>query len=128
MLQGRKKSMARPGLDPRTSRKPCEHSSQLSYRATQSTWDNFPLLEYIRPRICSEPCRYRRDSPFNCLQPEHGPTLSHQMLQGRKKNMARPGLEPRTSRTPCEHSSQLSYQATWSTWDTNQPLDIGMIY
>ena len=28
----------------------------------------------------------------------------YEMPQGRKKHMARPGLEPRTSRTPCEHS------------------------
>ena len=40
-----------------------------------------------------------------CSQPEHGPTLSHQMSQGRKKNVARPGLEPRVSRLPCEHST-----------------------
>ena len=40
-----------------------------------------------------------------CSQPEHGPTLSHQMSQGRKKNVARPGLELRVSRLPCEHST-----------------------
>ena len=40
-----------------------------------------------------------------CSQPEHGPTLSHQMSQGRKKNVARPELEPRVSRLPCEHST-----------------------
>ena len=42
MSQGRKKHMARPGLEHRTSRTPCEHSSQLSYRATRSTCDNPP--------------------------------------------------------------------------------------
>ena len=47
MSQGRKKNMARPGLEPRTSRIPCEHSSQLSYRATRSTCDNFPLLRFV---------------------------------------------------------------------------------
>ena len=36
----------------------------------------------------------------------------HQMSQVRKKHMARPGLEPRTSRRPCEH-----YRAIWSTCD-----------
>ena len=45
-----------------------------------------------------------------CSQPEHGPTLSHQMSEGRKQHMARPGLEPRTSR-------RLSYRATRSTCD-----------
>ena len=31
--------------------------------------------------------------------------MSHLMLQGRKKNVARPGLEHRVSRLPCEHST-----------------------
>ena len=39
-----------------------------------------------------------------CSQPQHGPTLRHQMSQGRKKHMAPPGLEPRTSRRQCEYS------------------------
>ena len=30
---------------------------------------------------------------------------ANQMSQGRKKNVARPGLEPRVSRLPCEHST-----------------------
>ena len=42
-VKGRKKHMARMGLEHRTSRILCEHSSQLSYRATQSTSNNFPL-------------------------------------------------------------------------------------
>ena len=33
------------------------------------------------------------------------PHTGHQMSQGRKKNVARPGLEPRVSRLPCEHST-----------------------
>ena len=40
-----------------------------------------------------------------CSQPEHGPTQTHQMSQGRKKNVARPGLEPRVFGLPCEHST-----------------------
>ena len=80
----------------------------LSYRATRSTCDNFPLLNKIRPQICSEPCRNRRDSPFCCSQPEHRPTLSHQLSQGRKNLMARRGLEPRTSRIPCEQSDHCT--------------------
>ena len=31
-------------------------------------------------------------------------SLAFVISQGRKKHIARPGLEPRTSRTPCEHS------------------------
>ena len=49
MSQGRKKNMTRPGLEPKTSRIPCEHSCQLSYRATRSTCDNFPCLNRFVP-------------------------------------------------------------------------------
>ena len=38
----------------------------------------------------------------NCQQQIDEAT--EQMSQGRKKHMAQPGLEPRTSRIPCEHS------------------------
>ena len=53
-----------------------------------------------------------------CSQPEHGPTLSHQMSQGREKHMARSGLEPRTSRIPCKHS------AHWATEPHGRPVTI----
>ena len=67
----------------------------------------FPLFNYIRPRICSEPCRNRRDSLFQVAarSPSTDPHTGHQMSQGRKKNVARPGLEPRVYRLPCEHST-----------------------
>ena len=51
-----------------------------------------------------------------CSQPEHEPTLSYQMPQERKKHMARPGLEPRTSRIPCEHSNH------WATEPHGRPV------
>ena len=38
--------------------------------------------------------------------------------QGRKKHMARPGLEPRTSRRPCEHSDH------WATEPHGRPATI----
>ena len=38
-------------------------------------------------------------------QPEHGLTLSYQMSQARRNNVARPGLESRVSRLSCEHSN-----------------------
>ena len=44
----------------------------------------------------------------------------HQMLQGRKKHMARPGLEPRTSRIPCEHSDH------WATEPHGRPVTYGI--
>ena len=40
------------------------------------------------------------------------------MSQGRKKHMARPGLEPRTSRTLCEHSDH------WATEPHGRPVTI----
>ena len=73
MSQGRKKHTARPGLEPRTCRIPCEHSDH---------WDTEPYgrpvtislcLIKIRPRICSELCRNRRDSPFAARSPSTDP-------------------------------------------------------
>ena len=89
----------------------------LAYRA--STLANWATEPHGRPATIS-PClnRFVPESARNHAgTDETGPTLSHQMSQGRKKHMARPGLEPRTSRIPCEHSSQLSYRATRSTCD-----------
>ena len=40
------------------------------------------------------------------------------MSQGREKHMAQPGLEPRTSRIPCEHSDH------WATEPHGQPVTI----
>ena len=39
-----------------------------------------------------------------------------QMSQTRKKNVVRPGLEPRVSRLPCEHSNR------WATESHDQPV------
>ena len=40
------------------------------------------------------------------------------MSQARKKNVTRPGLEPRISRLPCEHSNR------WATEPHDQPVTI----
>ena len=75
----------------------------LSYRATRSTCDNFPCLI----RFVSESARNHAgtDETVPLLLAVQARThTDHQMSQGRKKHMARPGLEPRTSRIPCEHS------------------------
>ena len=53
-----------------------------------------------------------RDIPVHVNRPNNGPSLSHQILQLRQKKkkkkektfMARPGLEPRTTRIPWGHS------------------------
>ena len=94
--------MARQELKPRVSRLLMEQST-TKLPSHMSTGYISPCL--IRPRICSEPCRNRRNSLF------HGPTgrarthTGHQMSQGRENNVARPELEPRVSRLPCKHST-----------------------
>ena len=52
-----------------------------------------------------------------CSQPEHRPTMSHQISQGRKKCKAWLGLQPRTSRILCEHSDYWATEPQ-STCDT----------
>ena len=46
------------------------------------------------------PAWFRVDSGTNLIKQGE-----NQMSQGRKKNVARPGHEPRVSRLPCEHST-----------------------
>ena len=198
MSQERKKHTARPGLEPRTSRIPCEHSDYwttephgrpvtissclirfvpesgrnhagtdetvplllaararthteptnvkgeekahdptgtrtqdpsqtvralwlLSYCVTRSTCDISPLLNKIRPRIWSEPCRNRRDSPFAARSPSTDPHWPPNVT-GEEKHMARPGLEPRTPRRPCEHFHQ------WATEPQGRPVAILVLF
>ena len=103
MSQGRKKHMARLGLEPRTSRIPCEHSDHLD---TEPHGRPVIISPYLI-RFVPETARNHAGTD------ETVPTLfatraqTHQMSQGRKKHIARPGLEPRTSRIPCEHSDHL---------------------
>ena len=117
MSQGRKKHMARPGLEPRTSRIPCEHS------------DHWATEPHGRP-VTISPCliRFVPESTRNHTgTDETVPKLlaararthtDHQMSQGRINHMARPGLEPRTSRIPCEHSDH------WATEPHGLPVTI----
>ena len=44
------------------------------------------------------------------------PHTGHQMSQGRKRHIARPEFEPRTSRIPCEHSDH------WATESHGRPV------
>ena len=62
MSQGRKKNVARLGLEPRVSQLPCEHSTTELPSHTIDQLHFPPAYSHIRPRICSEPCRNRRDS------------------------------------------------------------------
>ena len=72
--------MARPGLERRTPRRPCEHSDHWANEVHGRPVTIPPCL--IRFGTMPEPTR----QPLCCSQPEHGPTLSHQMLHGRKKS------------------------------------------
>ena len=107
MTQGRKKNVARPGLEPRVSRLPCEHST--------TELPPFGGLVWVRARaassnlketVSSVPAWFRADLGTNLIkQGGKPPHTGHQMSKGWKKNVARPGLEPRVSRLPCEHST-----------------------
>ena len=106
MSQGRKKNVVRPGLEPRVSRLPCEHSTtELPSHTIDRLHFPSALLDSSPNLLGTMPEPTRQSLSGCCSQPEHGPTLSQQMSQGRKKNVARPGLEPRVSRFPYEHST-----------------------
>ena len=109
--------MARPGLNPgpladrastRTTGLP-SHTVDL-WQFPPAWLDSSPNLLGTMP----EPTR----QSLCCSQPEHGPTLSHQISQRRKMHMAWPELEPRTSRRPCEHSDY------WATEPHDRPVTI----
>ena len=109
--------MAQPGLEPRTSHILCEHSDHWANEPHGWPVTISPCLIRFVPesaRTMPEPTR----QSLCCSQPEHAPTLSHQMSQGRKKHMAIPGLKPRTSRIPCEHSDH------WATEPHGRPVTI----
>ena len=101
MSQRRKKHMARPGLEPRSSPLPCEHSSLTIDPWQFSPWLNGYVPESARNRAGTNETRLT----LCCSQSGHGPTLSHQMSWG-GGGCTRPdrGFEPRTSHIPCEHS------------------------
>ena len=77
----------------------------LSYRATRSTCDNFPLLRFV-PESAQN--HAETDETVLLLLAARARThTGHQMSLGRKKHMARPGLEPRTSRIPYTLTTEL---------------------
>ena len=117
MSQGRKKHMARPGLVPRTSCIPCEHSDHWATEPHGRPVTMFPCL--IRFVLESARNHAGIDETVSLLLAARARThTGHQMSQGRKKHMARPGLEPRTSRIPCEHSEY------WATEPHGRPVTI----
>ena len=76
---------------------------QSATKKERDPWQ-FPPLNQILPGICSVPCWNRRDSPLAACSLSTDPPN----VTGEKKHMIWPGLEPRTSRIPCEHSDGLT--------------------
>ena len=141
-----KKHMARPGLEPRTSRIPCKHSDH---------WATEPHGRPMTISPCSirfvpESARNRRDSPFAARNPSTDPHWATKCHRGGKSTWPNrdsnpgprastlttelpshmvdlwqlnvtgdekaPGLEPKTSRIPCEHSDH------WATEPHGRPV------
>ena len=95
---------------------------QLSYRATWSSFDIFPLLNKIRPRICSEQRRNNETCTFDARCPSREPPHWPPNVTGEENIVARPGLEPRASRLPCE------YSANWATEPHGRPLTVALMF
>ena len=109
--------MARPGLEPMTSRIPCEHSGHWATKPHSRPVTISLCLIRFGPESARNHARTDETVPL-LLAARARTTLSHQMSQGRKKHMARPGLEPRTSLIPCEHSGH------WATEPQSRPVTI----
>ena len=61
-------------FEAKTSHIPCENSDHWAKEPhAPSTCENFHLLNKIHPRIYSEPCWNRRDSPFAARSPNMDP-------------------------------------------------------
>ena len=73
----------------------------IYYQATWSTYDNFPT---------------RLSPSLWCLQPKYRPTLSHQISKGRKKHIAWPLLDPRST------GIQWKYSTNWATKPHGLPV------
>ena len=73
---------------------------QLSYLANGRPLIFSPCLIRFVPESARNNGGTTKHALFDARYPSREPTLSHQMSQGRKKIVARPGLEPRASRYP----------------------------
>ena len=99
LSQGRKKHMT----GTRASHIPSEHSDH---------WDTEPhgrpmTISFCLIRFVLESARSHAETNETVpmlLAARARTHTGHQMSQGRKYHKVRPGLEPRTSRIPCEHS------------------------
>ena len=113
-VTGEEKAHGPTGTQPRTSHIPCEHSDHWATEPHSRPVTISPCLIRFIPESSQNHAR-TDETVLCCSQPKHGPTLSNQMSQGRKKRMAQPRLEPRTPRRPCEHSDH------WATEPHGRP-------
>ena len=88
---------------------------QLSYRATWSSFDIFPLLNKIRPPNLLGTTEERDVHLFDARCPSREPTLSHQMSQGRKKSW--PDRDSNPGPLAIRETTELLSQ--WSSFDIN---------
>ena len=79
---------------------------QLIYRATWLSFDISSCLIRFVPESARNNGGTTRRALFDACGPSREHTLSNQMSQMEENNVARPELEPRASRLPCEHCQQ----------------------
>ena len=116
--RGGKTHMARLGLEPRTSRIPCKLSDHWATEPHGRPVTIPPCLIRFVPRICQEPCRNRRDSPFAAPSPSTDPHWATKCHWGGKKAHGPTGIEPRTSRILCKLSDH------WATEPHGWPVTL----
>ena len=108
--------MARPGLEPRTSRRPCEHTDHWVTEPHGRSVTISPCLIRFVPE--SDQNHTGTDETVHLLLAARAQThTGHQMSQGRKKNMARPRTRTQDLSQTVQAHWPLSYRATWSTCD-----------
>ena len=112
--------VARPGLEPRASRLPWEHSANWATEPLGRPLTFSPCFIRFVPESARNNGGTTKHALFDAYFPSREPTLSHQCHR-RGKIVARPGVEPRASRLPCEHS------ANWATEPLGRPLTFNHI-
>ena len=94
---------------------------QLSYRATWSSLILSPCLIRFVPESARNNGGATRHALFDARCPSREPTLSHQMSQGRK-NRGPTGTRTQGLSLTVRALCQLSYRATWSSFDISPCL------
>ena len=117
MSQRRKKHMARPGLEPRTSRKPCEHSDHWAtepHGRPVSGGNCHRLIVWLGSSVASLLALYVRDPGFES-------PVGRQNVTGEEKAHDPTGTRTQDLSHTVRALWPLSYRATRSTCD-NFPL------